>query len=185
MNNWPVKRAVDVMHSGGVIAYPTEAVWGLGCDPYNQQAVRRLLELKRRPEHKGLILVASSQSQISELLKGLSDEQLDHLKQTWPGPNTWLLPDPYDLVPRWVKGQHSEVAIRVSAHPLVKRLCDAWGGSIVSTSANPAASEPARSALRVRTYFGAKLDYLLDGELGGSTKPSTIRSITNLSAIRS
>ncbi|TVQ69639.1 MAG: threonylcarbamoyl-AMP synthase [Oceanospirillales bacterium] len=185
MNHWSIKRAIDVMHSGGVIAYPTEAVWGLGCDPYNEKAVRRLLQLKRRPEHKGLILVASSEAQIAPLLKGLSDEQLEHLKQTWPGPNTWLLPDPYDLVPRCVKGQHSEVAIRVSAHPLVRHLCDAWGGPIVSTSANPATAEPARSALRVKTYFGSRLDYLVNGDLGGSTKPSTIRSITSLSTIRS
>lgn len=184
MNSWHIKRAVDVMLSGGVIAYPTEAVWGLGCDPYNQQAVQRLLQLKRRPEHKGLILVAASADQVAPLLKGLNSTQLAQLDETWPGPNTWLLPDPQGLIPAWVKGQHSEVAVRVSAHPLVQQLCEVWGGPVISTSANPASANPAKSCLKVRTYFGCKVDYLLNGELGGLKRPSTIRSITNLSTIR-
>lgn len=184
MNAWHIKRAVDVMLSGGVIAYPTEAVWGLGCDPFNQGAVKHLLQLKRRPEHKGLILIAATLEQVTPLLQGLSAEQLAQLDNTWPGPNTWLLPDPQGLIPTWVKGHHYEVAVRVSAHPQVQRLCEAWGGPLISTSANPAAAEAARSALRVKTYFGYKLDYLLNGQLGGLQKPSTIRSITNFKTIR-
>lgn len=185
MSRWHIKRAVDEMLSGGVIAYPTEAVWGLGCDPYNQEAVARLLRIKRRPEHKGLILIAASTDQVAPLLKGLSSEQLAQLDITWPGPNTWLLPDPQGLIPSWVKGQYSEVAVRVSAHPLVQQLCEAWGGPLISTSANPAAARPAGSALKVRAYFGCRIDYLLNGELGGLEKPSTIRSITSMSTIRS
>ncbi len=184
MNRWQLKRAIDVMHAGGVIAYPTEAVWGLGCDPFNEHAVKRLLQLKRRPEHKGLIMVASSTQQIEALLKDLSSEQLEHLNDTWPGPNTWLLPDTYHLIPSWVKGKHPEVAIRVSAHPLIRQLCDAWGGPIISTSANPASSEPAKSSLKVKTYFGSRLDFVIEGDLGGADKPSTIRSISSLSTIR-
>jgi L-threonylcarbamoyladenylate synthase len=184
MNSWQIQQTVRVMQSGGVIAYPTEAVWGLGCDPYDRSAVMRLLRLKRRPVHKGLILVAASQAQIAPLLKGLTTEQLTWLDQTWPGPNTWLLPDPTGLVPDWVKGQHSQVAIRVSAHPLVKALCEAWGGPIISTSANPSDAEPARSKLKVMTYFGCRLDKIVDGELGGHKSPSTIRSISDSSIIR-
>lgn len=184
MNTWQLQQTVRVMQAGGVIAYPTEAVWGLGCDPYDQAAVMRLLQLKRRPVHKGLILVAASQAQVAPLLTGLTAEQLAWLDQTWPGPNTWLLPDPTGLVPTWVKGHHSQVAIRVSAHPLVKSLCEAWGGPIVSTSANPSTANPARSKLKVMTYFGSRLDKIVDGELGGLKSPSTIRSIADLSVIR-
>lgn len=184
MNQWQIQQAVQVMSAGGVIAYPTEAVWGLGCDPYNAKAVRRLLQLKRRPEHKGLILIAASAEQVAPLLKDLSEEQLAQLDQTWPGPNTWLLPDPLGLIPDWVKGQHSQVAVRVTAHPLVKSLCELWGGPIISTSANPSSADPAKSSLRVRTYFGSGLDQILMGELGGLDRPSTIRSITDFSVIR-
>ncbi|WP_200881850.1 L-threonylcarbamoyladenylate synthase, partial [Nitrincola sp. A-D6] len=88
------------------------------------------------------------------------------------------------LIPDWVKGQHSQVAIRVSAHPLVKALCEAWGGPIISTSANPSDAEPARSKLKVMTYFGCRLDKIVDGELGGHKSPSTIRSISDSSIIR-
>ncbi|QEW05025.1 L-threonylcarbamoyladenylate synthase [Nitrincola iocasae] len=184
MNAWQLQQTVRVMQSGGVIAYPTEAVWGLGCDPYDRSAVMRLLKLKRRPVHKGLILVAASQAQIAPLLGGLTAEQLGWLDQTWPGPNTWLLPDPTGLVPDWIKGQHSQVAIRVSAHPLVKSLCEAWGGPIVSTSANPSNAYPARSRLKVMAYFGCGLDKIIDGKLGGQKSPSTIRSIADSSVIR-
>lgn len=184
MNHWQLKEAVRCLNSGGVIAYPTEAVWGLGCDPYNQAAVQRLLALKRRPEHKGLILVAAEESQIEPLLSPLSDEQRQCLRDTWPGPNTWLLPDPKQMIPSWVKGCHSPVAVRVSAHPLVQALCREYGGPIVSTSANRSAAEPARSKLKVSTYFGSSLDFILPGELGGLDRPTVIRNIQDMQTIR-
>ncbi|MBV0933767.1 L-threonylcarbamoyladenylate synthase [Marinobacterium weihaiense] len=184
MNHWQIKEAVRCINNGGVIAYPTEAVWGLGCDPYSRQAVQRLLALKRRPEHKGLILVAAHEDQIAPLLAPLSDEQRQRLSETWPGPNTWLLPDPKNLIPRWVKGCHSQVAVRVSAHPLVQALCREYGGPLVSTSANRSAAEPAKSKLKVSAYFGASLDFILPGELGGLNKPTVIRNIMDMQTIR-
>ena len=184
MNPWQLKEAVRCINSGGVIAYPTEAVWGLGCDPYNRDAVQRLLDLKRRPEHKGLILVAADESQIEPLLAPLTIEQRQCLSDTWPGPNTWLLPDPKNLIPRWVKGSHSQVAVRVSAHPLVQALCREYGGPIISTSANRSAAAPARSKLKVSAYFGASLDFILPGELGGLNKPTVIRNILDMQTIR-
>ena len=94
MNSWHIRQAVRVLQSGGIIAYPTEAVWGLGCDPFNEEAVRRLLTIKRRPEFKGLILAAASRAQIAPLESPLNVQQREQLDATWPGPNTWLLPDP-------------------------------------------------------------------------------------------
>lgn len=184
MKPWQIQKACEVMSQGGVVAYPTEAVWGLGCDPFNEAAVQRLLAIKHRPEHKGLILVASSIEQIQPLLDGLSSVQRAELDATWPGPNTWLLPDPKNFIPRWIKGQHSSVAVRVSDHLLVKSLCERWGGPVVSTSANRSTALPARSKLKVMTYFGSNVDYILNGATGGADKPSTIRSILDFKVVR-
>lgn len=184
MNFWHLNQAVRALESGGVIAYPTEAVWGLGCDPFDEDAVQRLLQLKRRPMHKGLILVAADMSQIQPLLVGLDSAQRQQLADSWPGPVTWLLPDLADWIPGWVKGHHNSVAVRISDHPGVRALCQAYGGPVVSTSANPSAAPPARSKLRVSTYFGSGLDYILPGKLGGLSRPTQIRDIGSNKFIR-
>lgn len=185
LNAWQIRRAVDYIQQGGVIAYPTEAVWGLGCDPYDEAAVRKLLALKKRPVEKGLILVASEVDQVEPLLQNLSSEQRQRVIDSWPGPNTWLLPDPEGLIPEWIKGDHSSVAVRVSDHPLVCALCDRFGGLLVSTSANPAACEPALTKTKVNAYFGQRLDFVLAGELGGRKSPSVIRDAVSLDTLRS
>lgn len=177
MNHWRIKQAAATVRHGGIIAYPTEAVWGVGCDPFNRTAVQRLLELKQRPQHKGLILVAAGIDQFEPLFAPLSESQRQQLQDSWPGPNTWLLPDPDNLIPRWVKGDHNSVAIRVTDHPQTQALCRAYGGLLVSTSANQAAQPPALSALEVRLAFGHQLDYLLPGALGGRKQPSVIRDL--------
>lgn len=177
------KAAVRLQH-GGLVAYPTEGVWGLGCDPFDRQAVTRLLQLKDRPEEKGLILVAADMNQIAPLLAGLDHEQLTRLTATWPGPATWLLPDPEELVPRWVKGKFATVAVRVSAHPLVASLCRAFGGPLVSTSANPAQAAPAMNRLRVLCWFGDQLDYVVPGRLGGLKTPTRIRDLASTELVR-
>jgi len=165
------------LEAGGVIAYPTEAVWGIGCDPWNAEAVYRLLAIKQRPVYKGLILIASSTSQLAPLYDPLSEQQKAALHETWPGPNTWLIPDPHDLVPGWIKGEHGSVAIRVSAHPLVADLCNQFGGMVVSTSANLAGEPEIRSRLKVQLKLGAKLDFIVPGQLGPESNPSTIRDL--------
>lgn len=185
VNSWHLHQAVRVLRMGGIIAYPTEAVWGLGCDPFNEEAVRRLLALKQRPEHKGLIMAAASEELIAPLLKPLSAEQRARLSDTWPGPNTWLLPDPQQLIPAWVKGAHSGVAVRVSAHPLVQALSAEFGAPIISTSANISSAPPAKTKLKVKTYFGSGVDYIVDGSLGGLDRPTTIRDLSDLSVVRS
>jgi len=185
MNQWHYSQAARVLHQGGIIAYPTEAVWGLGCDPFNEDAVMRLLALKKRPVEKGVILVASSMAQIAPLLSSLSEAELAQLKQTWPGPQTWLLPDPDHLIPSWIKGKHNSVAIRVSAHLGVASLCNAFKGPIVSTSANLSGAVPAGSLLRVSVYFGQNIDYSLPGKLGGLKQPTRIQDLRDSRVIRS
>ncbi|MWV10886.1 tRNA threonylcarbamoyladenosine biosynthesis protein RimN [Pseudomonas sp. R-28-1W-6] len=181
-SSWQVKRIAQIVRQGGVIAYPTEAVWGLGCDPWNGEAVERLLALKDRPLHKGLILVADNIRQFDFLLEDLPERWVDRLASTWPGPNTWLVPH-QDRLPAWITGQHNSVALRVSDHPLVRDLC-ALTGPLVSTSANPAGRPSARSRLRVEQYFHDQLDGVLGGALGGRRNPSLIRDLQTGDVIR-
>ena len=178
------QQAQTVLEQGGIIAYPTEAVWGLGCDPYNQQAVEKILNLKQRPLSKGLILVAADRAQIPGLFDGLDPIQLAKLDSSWPGPTTWLVPDPANIIPDWIKGEHDTVAIRISDHPLVRELCLAFGGAIVSTSANEAGEPEIRSRLIIDEQFGDSIDLVVDGELGSSAEPSEIRDLINDRVIR-
>lgn len=168
--------AVHALREGGIIAYPTEAVWGVGCDPHNETAVRHLLALKRRDWRKGVILVAADMPQLAPYLLGLDDEKSAVLRASWPGPNTWLVPD-NGSAPDWITGGRPTLAVRVSAHPVVQALCKQFGGPIVSTSANPAGKLPARRLLDVRRYFGNQLDVVVPGPLGGLQNPTQIRDV--------
>ncbi|MFT4614029.1 MAG: L-threonylcarbamoyladenylate synthase [Bacteroidia bacterium] len=178
-----LRAAVQALGAGGIIACPTEAVWGLSCDPENAHAVTRLLKLKQRSVDKGLILVASDESQLFPLLEGLNDQQRKALSDSWPGPATWLIPH-NGAVPVWIAGSHDTVAVRVSEHPAVRALCIAWGGPVVSTSANPGGAQPAKAAFQVRRYFGNALDGMLPGALGSSTRPTVIRDLVSGGVIR-
>ena len=163
--------------AGGVIAYPTEAVWGVGGDPWNREAVEYILELKQRPMEKGVILVAASVEQVRFLLDPLPEAVQNEALRHWPGPVTCLLPDVNQQVPEWVRGKHSSIAVRVSDHPVVRALCEATGMPLVSTSCNPAGRQPARAIWQVRRYFGDRIDRIVPGALGGNRKPSRIIDI--------
>ncbi|MAV26319.1 MAG: tRNA threonylcarbamoyladenosine biosynthesis protein RimN [Gammaproteobacteria bacterium] len=160
------------LRAGGVIAYPTEGVWGLGGLPANEEAVRRILTLKDRPVEAGLILVAGEISQVEPYLGQLTIKERERLVDHWPGPVTLLIPDT-EIAPNWIRGQHESVAIRVSMHPTIQALCDAVGGPIVSTSANPSGLEPARTSSEAEAYFGSSVVYV-EGQTAGMGKPSRI-----------
>ena len=183
-SDWHLSCATKALTEGGIIAYPTEAVWGLGCDPWRESAVGRILKLKQRPVHKGLILVASQWQQFEPLLETLTGAQLQQLKASWPGPATWLLPDPQGWAPAWIKGRHASVALRLSVHPLVAALCDRFKAPIVSTSANVAGQQPAKSHQQIIHTFGDQLDYLVSGELGQSQQPSQVKDLVSGQVIR-
>ena len=184
LSDWQLHCARRTIFSGGVIAYPTEAVWGLGCDLWDQEAVERILELKQRPVEKGVILVASSVDQIRFLLEPLSQALQDEAERYWPGPVTCLLPDVERQIPEWVRGKHTSIAVRVSEHPVVGALCKAAGMPLVSTSCNPAGRQPARHIWQVRRYFGDQLDWIVPGSLGGNRKPSRIIDIVSGQQLR-
>lgn len=176
MNHPRLRAAARVVRAGGLIAYPTEAVYGLGCNPRDERAVRRLLALKRRPMRKGLILIAADFAQLAPFLRPLSPTDLGLLTATWPGPHTWLIPTRPDT-PRWLRGRHDTLAVRVTAHPLAAALCRACGHPLVSTSANLSGHPPARTTLAVRRQLGRNLDYILAGPTGGAAKPTIIQDL--------
>ncbi len=174
MNCWQLRSAVRLLESGGIIAYPTEGCYGLGCNPFNGQAVLHLLEIKNRPLCVGLVLIASSFNQLKPLLKPLHKQRAADVRLTWPGPVTWSWPC-IPEVPKWLTGNHTTLAVRVTAHPLAAALCDAFGGPLISTSANISGHPPARTALRVRQIFADQVGRILHGELAGRQRPTEIR----------
>jgi len=167
-----------------VIAYPTEAVFGLGCDPDSESAVMALLALKRRPVEKGLILIAADFQQLVPYIadEQLSAEQKERMFSRWPGPVTWVLPARAET-PRWLTGRFSSLAVRVSDHPDVVQLCSQFGKPLVSTSANLSGLPPCRNADEVLAQFGADFP-VLRGETGGRQNPSEIRDVLTGELIR-
>lgn len=184
-----VTEAAECLKQGQVLAYPTEAVWGLGCDPYNQEAFLEILRLKQRPIEKGVILLAAHLGQVESLLVNLDPDIRAQVEHSWRNQaaseraTTWLLPAT-DEIPTWIKGNHPKVAVRVTNHPLCVALCSAFDRFIVSTSANPAGLEPARSLQDAMQYFHQDLNYL-NGDLGLSYEPSRILDAETGAVIRS
>lgn len=186
MNRDPeIERAVAALYRGGVVAYPTEAVWGLGCDPFNESAVRRLLGIKQRPVSKGLILVAGDAAQLADLVDwpSLAPDRRAEVHASWPGPHTWIVPAT-TRVPRWITGDHTDVAVRVSAHPVVQALCAAFGGPLVSTSANPAGAEPPRDLADMAPSLRAAIDAIVEGATGAQDRPTPIRDARTGATLR-
>ncbi|HEY9132957.1 MAG TPA: Sua5/YciO/YrdC/YwlC family protein [Dyella sp.] len=171
-----VDAAAELLRRGGVLAYPTEAVYGLGCDPHNREAFERLFALKQRPPTQGVLLIGASFQQVARYIDHaeVPEDTLDRIRATWPGPNTWIFPRSPD-VPAWVTGGHTGIALRVTAHEPAAALCRAFGGPLVSTSANPHGEPPARSSAAVTAYFGDALDAVLDAPVGGLASPTVIR----------
>ncbi len=160
---------------GGLIAYPTESCYGLGCDPGNRKAIRRLLRLKRRPRAKGLILIASSVRQLIPYTAPLTQPQIDQTRATWPGPHTWLVPASKNC-PVWLTGKHRSVAVRVTAHRGASQLCRGVRMALVSTSANLSGGKPAKNMRDCLRLFGGRVR-VLPGRIGRRRRPSTIQDL--------
>lgn len=169
-----IQRAVNVLRADGVIAYPTEYCFGLGCDPRSQKAVRRLLEIKRRDKSQGLILIAANSIQVQQYAELDSLASKEQVLASWPGPNTWLLPAKTS-VSRWVRGDHSTIAMRVPDHSLCLALCEEFDHPIVSTSANRHAQPAHLIAKDINVDMGSEVDMIIDAPLGGASSASTIR----------
>jgi len=184
-HNAALTAAVAALRGGGVIAYPTEAVYGLGCDPGNEAALTRLFQLKQRPPTQGVLLIAADFAQVEKYIDtdAVPAAAMARARASWPGPHTWIFPRA-TATPAWLAGAHNGIALRVTAHALASELCRSFDGALVSTSANRHGAAPARSARDVRTAFGGELAYILDGELGGLERPTPIRDVISGEVLR-
>lgn len=158
-----------------VIAYPTEAVFGLGCLPDDELAVRKILAMKERDPTKGLILIAADYSQLRTWVddQAISGDQRFKVFSAWPGPVTQLLPARADC-PKLLRGEHDTIAVRVTDHEPARRLCRALGTALVSTSANRAGAEPLTTAAAVQAEFGSEVAWVMPDQVGSHTTPSRI-----------
>lgn len=177
---------VAALHDGGVVAYPTEAVYGLGCDPHNRDACARLFAIKQRPTTQGVLLIAA---EFAALLPYIDEgavpaEAMARAVATWPGPHTWIFPRA-PAAPAWLAGAHAGIAVRVTAHAPAAALCRGFGGALVSTSANRHGEPPALAADQVRAMFGDEVDAILNGPLGGLERPTPIRDAISGMIVRS
>lgn len=181
-SSFKTRLAIQKIKAGEVIAYPTEAVYGLGCDPLNEEAVLNLLALKKRSIEKGLILIASSLSQLEPYLQ-LNDEIISRVQATWPGAVTWIIPaQPW--VPDLLTGDHSSLAVRVTNHPVAKLLCEKYGKPIVSTSANTSSRPPATQPWMVSKSLGNKDLFVMPGKVGGLKQTTPIYDVLNYLKVR-
>ncbi|MEA5446191.1 L-threonylcarbamoyladenylate synthase [Gammaproteobacteria bacterium AB-CW1] len=171
-------EAVEQLRAGGVIAYPTEGVFGVGCDALDEGAVLRVLSLKQRERRKGLIVIGYSLPQLESLIRPLSREQRQALEESWPGAVTWIVPAAEDC-PEWLTGGRSSLAVRVPDHDLARELCRRFRGPLVSTSANLSGDVACRTAAAVRQAFPSGLDAILDAPVGDYSGPSEIRDLAS------
>lgn len=176
-------EALTVLSAGGVIAYPTEAVYGLGCRAELPGSVERIRKLKDRDPAQGVLVLVDDLARVGDWLQPLSPEQEERLTLSWPGPITWLIPAA-DACPRWLRGESDRLAVRIPEHELCRRLCRELGTPMVSTSANPAGQPPARCATEVIAFFPQGLDLVLDAPLGGRSKPSSIHDLVTGEVVR-
>jgi len=184
--SWKIFLAVKWIQAGHVIAYPTESVYGLGCDPNNLAAVSEILKIKQRSYKKGLILVASSVEQVIPYLNNPSPQMLARISAPSNNVITWLMPANKN-VSSLLTGEHGKdkkIAIRLSKHPLIFLLCQKLGHPIVSTSANRTGKAMSWSAIEVKRHFKRHIHYILNGKSGIQTKPSEIRDIVTNQQIR-
>ncbi|HUV99263.1 MAG TPA: Sua5/YciO/YrdC/YwlC family protein [Gallionella sp.] len=177
------RRIAAHLKRGGLIAYPTESCYGLGCDPDNRSAVQRLLRLKQRPQHKGLILIAADYRQVARYLHPLTPAEQQKLKIAGAQAVTYLMPA-LPSAPRWLRGSHDTLAIRLTAHKQAAQLCRGVGCALVSTSANRSGQRPAKTGAQCRRLFGNKV-WVLPGRAGKNRKPSTIAMWADGKIIRS
>jgi L-threonylcarbamoyladenylate synthase len=177
-----IKEAIRFLSKGAIIAYPTEGVFGLGCDPFNKEAVLDLLKLKQRPVTKGLILLASDWEQVKNLVKPLTKDLLKKIN-TFQSPITWVFPASQNA-PQWITGSHQSIAIRFTRFPLARSLCEYFRKPIVSTSANLFGQPPAKNVEAVINYFKDQIAFLLKGNVGDLDKPTPLRNILNDEILR-
>ncbi|MCW8922256.1 MAG: L-threonylcarbamoyladenylate synthase [Gammaproteobacteria bacterium] len=181
-SHFAIRYAVHQIRHGGIIVYPTETVYGLGCDPMNLNAVNYLNHLKQRQPDKGLILLAHNLDLFSNYIEILSADDRKKILHT-ETPTSWIVPVKTSL-PDWLTNKQRTIAIRISQHPVVTELCQQLGHPITSTSANLSGKKTIINALQAHKYFHDKVDAILIDDRHLSGQASTIKRLDDLSIIR-
>jgi len=170
------------LRHGGLIAYPTESCYGLGCDPRNSRALKRLIRLKGRSAAKGMLLIADHFRRLRPFVRPLNSADRSRVEQTWPGPVTWVVPASATCLPELTGGRPT-IAVRVTAHRGAAHLCRALRMALVSTSANRSGKKPAKTATECRRIFGARVR-VVDGRIGQRRRPSTLIDLATGTILR-
>ena len=178
------EEAAGVIRSGGVVAYPTESCYGIGCDPLNTRAVKRIIRIKGRAISKGVILIADHQSRFNRYVSKPNEDMQARINATWPGPYTWLIPA-RPGVPQLLRGSHDSVAVRVTAHRVCRELCRTSAMALISTSANRSNRPSIKTLARVMSEFEGEIEGVVIGRIGHAIKPSTITDATTGEVLRS
>ena len=176
-----VDRAAETLLRGGIIAYPTEGVFGLGCLAGDVDAIRRLLRLKRRDPAKGLILIASNNTQLDGWIALPDGGPLPDADCA--NPVTWVVP-PGDKVTSLLRGENLGIAVRLTTNPIARSICEAVDSPLVSTSANLSGRPVARNRFVLRRQFFSLVDYLVPGDCGSDSGPSEIRDLLTGQVLR-
>jgi len=180
-SDFSIRHAAHIIRLGGIIAYPTDTIYGLGCDPYNRQAVESINAIKQRPLDKQFILLASDIEQVRPLLQ-LDDDQEKTIEQNTE-PTSWVV-KANQKTPAWLVDENNTITIRISKHANIERLCSILGHAIISTSANVSGKRPARNTLDLHKYFHHYVDKILASDQIQMTRPSKIIRLCDNEIIR-
>ena len=181
-NNGKLDVFIEAVKVGAVFAYPTEAVYGLGCNINNKDAIKKILKIKKREVSKGLIIISDNLEKVRELIddnyfKLFVENNSDAI------PTTWLCPASNNVLPE-ITGSNKKVGVRITKHEVSRTLCKFLEFPIVSTSANISGQEPITNFSDCVSFFGEKVDYIIEGNIGENKKPSRIIDLLSKEILR-
>jgi L-threonylcarbamoyladenylate synthase len=182
MSPWALNRFSNAVLQGAVFGYPTDTIWGFGCHPLIAESVSRILKIKNRSSHKGLILL-SSRLEFCEPYVDADSDRLNPIRFPAEQPTTWLV-DASENCPPWLRGRNPTIAIRITDHPFVESICEKLKSPIVSTSANRAGKSTVRNLIQLRNQFGNELDFMIGGYETGSGQQSEIVFLSDGNILR-
>lgn len=165
-------QAVDVLKQGGLIIYPTEGIYGIGCDALNEKSVQNVFNVKYRNNEKSFIVLCSEVVHISKLI---SDDYVQDKKLSEKEFITWIVPISKNC-PQWLT-KNNKIAIRLTDHPVIKELCTGIDGPIISTSANISGKKYINNIDIISELFTDEVECIVEGNLGGEAKSSSIIDI--------
>lgn len=172
--NDDLKKACEVMAAGGLILYPTDTIWGIGCDATNEEAIRRVYELKRRSDHKAMLVLLDSEAKLNGYVSNVPDIAWD-LIEVADNPLTIIYSDAKNLAPSLV-GEDGSVGIRITREAFSRQLCERFRKPVVSTSANISGEPSPASFSEISEEVKKGVDYIVEYRQDDQTKakPSSI-----------